>query len=255
MTLFIGPHRFDRPLFMAPMEGITDVPFRRIVQKHGAAVICTQMIHAEALLHGHPDRMRRVAALDPQEQPVGIQLCGPDPKVVGEAARKAENMGAAFIDLNMGCPAKNVVKIGAGAALLKTPEKAAAIVREVKASTSVPVTVKIRAGWDNEYRTALEVGNYLESEGAALVSVHARTRQQRFKGEADWSLIKALKDALSIPVIGNGDVFAPGDIQKMMNETGADGVMVARGALGNPWIFEQRWPTVKDQLHRFVPAS
>jgi len=234
------------PFFMAPLEGITDIPFRKIVRKHGCHVICTQMIHAQALLRGKPEKMFEVAALDPAEQPVGMQLCGNEAGLIAEAARKAEQMGAAFIDLNMGCPAPNVVSSGSGAALLKDPAKAGSIISETVNAVRVPVTVKIRAGWDDQYRTAPEIGPIVEKEGAKLLTVHARTRAQRFKGAADWSLIKALKDRLSIPVVGNGDVFSFEDARQMVEETGADGVMAARGALGNPWIFSGHKPTTRE---------
>lgn len=229
---------------MAPMEGITDVPFRKVVRHHGCAGISTQMIHAEGLLRGTQRRIKEVMSISPEEHPVGLQLCGSEPKIVGEAAKKAEALGADFIDINMGCPAKNVVKLGGGAALMKEPFQAAAIVCEVKQNVTVPVTVKIRAGWNEEYRTAKEVGYACEQEGASWVAVHARTRAQKFKGKADWNLIKDLKQHLSIPVIGNGDVSDPNHVQSMINSTGADGVMVGRGALGNPWIFQGRRPTV-----------
>jgi len=246
MAITIGSLQFDRSLFMAPMEGITDVPFRRIAREHGCSVVCTQMIHAEALLRGTMRRIQETSALDPQEQPVGLQLCGSDPATISQAASKAEQLGAAFIDINMGCPAKNVVKTGAGAALMQEPQKAGSIIRAVKKSVSVPVTVKIRAGWNEEYKTAKEVGLIAETEGASLLAVHARTRSQKFKGRADWALIKDLKNHVKIPVIGNGDVFYPKDVSAMMNKTGADGVMVARGALGNPWIFQEKRPLVNE---------
>ncbi len=246
MSIKIGSLIFDPPLFMAPMEGITDVPFRRILRKHGCSVICTQMIHAEGLLRGTQRRMQEVSALDAQEQPVGLQLCGSDPEMVAEAARKAQDLGAAFIDINMGCPAKNIVSLGAGAALLKEPQKAGAIVRKVRQSVSVPVTAKIRAGWNEEYKTALGVGQILEDEGVSLISVHARTKAQKFKGRADWNLFSELKQKIMIPVVGNGDIFFHNDIARMIETTCVDGVMIARGALGNPWIFEGRQPLVKD---------
>lgn len=225
------------------MEGITDVPFRRMARKNGCSVVCTQMIHAEGLLRSTSERLREIATLDPDEAPVGMQLAGSNPAVMAEAAKKAEQMGAAFIDINMGCPAKNVVNLGCGAALLKDPKLAGKIVAEMKRSVSVPVTVKIRAGWSDDYRNALEVAPLLEHEGADLVTVHARTRAQKFKGKADWDLIAEVKRRVSIPVVGNGDVFKPEDIAKMRSATGCDGVMIARGALGNPWIFAGRRPS------------
>jgi len=228
------------------MEGVTDVPFRKIIRKHGCGVTCTQMIHAEGLLRGTERRIREISALDPGEHPVGMQLCGHDPGMVSEASRKAEDMGAAFIDINMGCPAKNIVKLGAGAALLREPELAAQIARAAVRSVRIPVTVKIRAGWDEQYRNAVEIGEVLQREGVALLSVHARTKAQKFQGRADWDLIRDLKEHITIPVVGNGDVFSYSDFERMRQTTGADGVMVARGALGNPWIFSGVRPTVTE---------
>ena len=245
MSIKIGNLTYDNDLFMAPMEGITDVPFRRIVRKFGCAVTCTQMIHAEAVLHGTSERLRDTLAIDPAEKPVGIQLCGSDAHTIAEAAQRVEQMGFAFVDINMGCPAKNVVNNGAGSALLQDPPKTGDIVRELKKRLTVPITVKVRAGWDDSYKAGLEVAKIVEQEGASLVTIHARTRSQKFKGHADWNLIQELKGMVKIPVVGNGDVFEPDDIDTMRRETTADGVMVARGALGNPWIFSQMFPTVR----------
>ncbi len=248
MTVRLGSKTYERPLFMAPMEGITDVPFRRVVRKFGCHVVCTQMIHAEALLRHDiaSQRLRDVATLVEEERPVGLQLCGPSPPIVAEAAKKAVDMGAAFIDINMGCPAKNVVKIGAGAALLKEPERAAAIVSAVSSAVTVPVTVKIRAGWDEHYRNGPDFAKGLESAGAKLISVHARTKAQKHNGKADWNLISLVKERVRVPVVGNGGVDQPEDIDRMFTESGADGVMAARGALGNPWLFERRRPTIRE---------
>ncbi len=228
---------------MAPMEGITDVPFRRIVRKHGCGVTCTQMIHAEALLLAPPEKIRDVTAIHPDELPVGIQLCTSDAARLSEASKRAEQMGFAFIDINMGCPVKNVVNRGAGAALLKDPSRAAELVRAAVSAVSIPVTVKIRTGWDPEYHSGPEVAVAAAREGAALVTVHARTRSQGHSGEADWDVLSQFKNALPVPVVGNGGVFHAEDIERMLRETNVDGVMVARGALGNPWIFSERRPT------------
>jgi tRNA-dihydrouridine synthase B len=242
----IGPLTFARPLFMAPMEGITDVPFRRIVREHGCGVTCTQMIHAEALLHWPERRVVETATIAREEGPVGLQLCSSSPSAIAKASKKAEEIGAAFVDLNMGCPAPSVVTRGAGAALLQDPAKAGEIVRAAVSSVAIPVTVKIRAGWDAKYLSALDVAEVVQREGAKLLTVHARTREQRFKGKADWELVRELKSRLAIPVVGNGDVFRPGDAERMLAVTGADGVMVARGALGNPWIFGGVRPRVRE---------
>jgi tRNA-dihydrouridine synthase B len=240
MSISIGKLLFERPLFMGPMEGITDVPFRRILRKHGCGVLCTQMIHAEGLLRSDSPRMREIATVETTE---GMQLAGCDPRIMADGARKAEQLGAAFVDINMGCPAKTVVNLGSGAALLRNPKRTGEIVRAVRAAVSVPVTVKIRAGWDDQYKTGLEVASILEGEGADLITVHARTRAQRFKGQADWNLIGEIKWRVSIPVVGNGDVFTHEAIGKMRTQTGCDGVMIARAALGNPWIFSGALPS------------
>jgi nifR3 family TIM-barrel protein len=246
MSISIGKLRLEPPLFLGPMEGITDVPFRRIARKGGCGVLCTQMIHASFLLRSRPEKIREVADLDASEHPVGMQLAGENAVLMGEAARKAEQSGAAFVDINMGCPAPKVVSLGCGAALMKNPALAGKIVGEVKRSVSIPVTVKIRAGWNDETKTAPEVSAIVQSEGADLITVHPRTRAQRFKGAADWSLIGEIKRRASIPVVGNGDIFASDDIGRMRRETGCDGVMIARAALGNPWIFGSARPSPRE---------
>ncbi len=234
----------SKTLFMAPMEGITDVPFRKIVRELGCQVICTQMIHAEGLLKGEQHRMQEVTFLDPSEQPVGMQLCSSDPTQMAMAGQKAQDMGAAFIDINMGCPAKNVVARGAGAALLKDQDRAVLMVEKLKSLVSIPVTVKIRAGWDHDYLGGMDLALKLQNAGAQLLTIHARTRNQKFKGQADWNLIKTLKEKLSIPVVGNGDLYSHQDIMAMFDQTTCDGAMVARGALGNPWLFSPQKPTI-----------
>ena len=246
MDFQIGNIGFKNALFMAPMEGITDVPFRRIVREHGCGVTCTQMVHAEGLIRGDQHRMAEVTALDPVEKPVGFQICGSEEDSVAEAGKMVEDMGFSFIDINMGCPAKNVVKRGAGSALLQEPLKAARIIKKLAESISIPVTIKIRAGWDHDYMGGLELGKIAEEQGAQLISVHARTRSQKFKGRADWELIRELKSLTNLPVVGNGDIFAPEDIDNMETETQADGFMVARGGLGNPWIFSKTSPNIQE---------
>ena len=243
----IGSHKFEQPFFMAPMEGITDVPFRKLVRKHGCGIICTQMIHAQGLLRGAESRrIIETSSMTTDEKPVGFQLCGNEPEHVGSAAKRAQELGADFIDLNMGCPAKNVVNNGGGAALLKKPELAARVIESIQSHVEVPVTVKIRAGWTEDAMNYIEVGKRMESAGASLIAVHARTRSQKYKGKADWSLIANLKKELSIPVIGNGDILDHQEALKKIDETNVDGVMIGRGALGNPWIFSGKTPTIKD---------
>lgn len=246
MSISIGKLTFERPLFMGPMEGITDAPFRRMLRKHGCGVTCTQMIHASGLLRAEPHKIREIADLDSCGHNVGMQLAGDSPGTMAEGAKRAEQMGAAFIDINMGCPAPKVVNQGCGAALLKAPKLAGEIVGRIKKSVSVPVTAKIRAGWNDEYKTALIISPILQDEGADLITIHARTRAQRFKGQADWELIRELKESVSVPIVGNGDVFTSADIGRMQRQTGCDGVMIGRGMLGNPWIFSGAKPTPRE---------
>lgn len=243
----IGSLAYEKALFLGPMEGITDIPFRKLVRKHGCHVTCTQMIHAQALVKAFDkQRVKETTAMTTQEAPVGFQLCGNDPELVGQAASMAQNMGAAFIDLNMGCPAKNVVKNGGGSALLQNPDLAASIVESIRKNTSVPVTVKIRVGWTDDSKNHILVGKKMQDAGASLIAVHARTRSQKYKGKANWPLIQSLKKHLSIPVIGNGDITDHEHIERRLRETGLDGVMIARGALGNPWIFSGSTPSIQE---------
>lgn len=238
---------YANPMYMAPMEGITDVPFRKLMRKHGCGVICTQMIHAQGLIFGKESRrIIETSTMTKDEKPIGFQLCGNDPKLVGEAAKRAQDLGADFIDLNMGCPAKNVVNNGGGAALLQKPDLAAAVVESIRKNTTIPATVKIRVGWTDDEKNYLTVGKTMENAGASLITVHARTRSQKYTGKANWSLIAELKKELKIPVFGNGDVLSHEDALFRVNMHGLDGVMIGRGALGNPWIFSGHIPTVKE---------
>ncbi|MCB0272790.1 MAG: tRNA dihydrouridine synthase DusB [Bdellovibrionales bacterium] len=245
----IGQHTYPKGLFLGPMEGITDVPFRKLVRKHGCAVTCTQMIHAQALIKA-PDALRvmETSHITQSEKPVGFQLCGNDPEMVGLAAKIAKDKGAAFIDLNMGCPAKNVVNNGGGSALLQKPDLAAKIVESIRKHTDLPTTVKIRVGWTDDAKNHVEVGKMMENAGASLIAVHARTRSQKYTGKANWDLVKELKKYVRIPVVGNGDITTYQDIENRFNETKLDGVMIARGALGNPWIFSGYTPTIQERF-------
>jgi tRNA-dihydrouridine synthase B len=229
----LGSLQFEYPLVLAPMSGITDHPFRQLAREMGCRLVFTEMVSAEGLLR----KGRSFLKIEEDEHPISVQLFGSDPDVLAGAARMAEGMGADAIDINMGCPAKQVVKTGAGADLMQFPQKVKDILIEVRKRVEGPVTIKIRSGWDGEHVNAVEISKIAEGCGIDAISIHPRTRIQGFRGRADWSLIKTVKRAVHIPVIGNGDVTAPRLAKKMLEETGCDGVMVGRGALGNPWIF------------------
>ncbi len=232
----IGKVALEGPVILAPMAGITDRPFRRLCREMGASLAVTEMVSAQGLARGR-GASREIARGFLGEEPWWVQLFGEDPGSMARAAKIVEGMGAGGIDINLGCPVAKVVKTGAGAALLKEPARSAALVRAVRRAVKVPVTVKMRAGWDGGSINCLEVAKAAQEEGADGVILHPRTARQFFKGSADWSLIKGLKDNLTVPVIGNGDVASPKDALKMLDETGCDGVMVARAARGAPWIF------------------
>jgi nifR3 family TIM-barrel protein len=218
------------------MAGISDRAYRILAKEAGCALVCTEMISDQALLYGNPNTL---LGLDHTGEtgPLSVQIFGSDPENMAKAARIAENAGADLVDLNMGCPVPKVVRNGAGAALMRNPELAARIVREVVSSVNVPVTVKMRKGWDESSVNAVEIALLAESAGAAAVTVHGRLKSQYYTGRSDWEIIKSVKDALTIPVIGNGDIQTPADARMMLNETGCDAVMIGRAALGNPWIF------------------
>lgn len=226
------------PYIMAPMAGITNRPFRLIVKQFGAAMVTSEMVSAMGLMVGQTRTLDYLRSA-PEERPFCVQLFGSDPDVMARAAEKVIESGADVIDINMGCPARKVVKTGSGGALLLDWRKAERIVRAVRLVSPLPLTVKIRAGWSPTHGKTLELASALENSGADAVTVHPRFVTQGFSGIPDWRLIEQIKSRVSVPVIGNGDVFSPHLAIKMREETGCDGVMVARGALGNPWIFQQ----------------
>ncbi|MDO8880541.1 MAG: tRNA dihydrouridine synthase DusB [Coriobacteriia bacterium] len=228
---------------LGPMAGVTEAPFRGICKRMGAALTYTEMISAKGL-HYNPDGAvtRALLTFDPAETPCGVQLFGSEPVVMAEqAARIVAEYGpdVALIDINMGCPVSKVVARGEGSALMRTPALAAEIVERVAAAVSVPVTAKFRSGWDSSEINAAEFARAMEAAGAAAVCVHGRTRAQFYRGEADWGVIAAVAGAVLIPVIGSGDVFSAADAKAMLEQTGVDAIMVARGAQGNPWIFRE----------------
>ena len=238
---------------LAPMAGLTDWPMRVLCCRMGADYACSEMVSAVGYLCARPgnDAYRRLLEVSPEEPNTACQLFGRDPAAMGEAAAKVTALGRfSSLDINMGCPARKVVSSGEGSALLLDPERAFRIMEAVARNTTLPVTVKTRLGYDEDSMNALELGYAAQSLGLRWIAVHGRTRRQQYSGTADWAAIGALKSRLSIPVIANGDVFAPGDAARMLVETGADGVMIGRGALGNPWLFRG----VKQALAGLGPA-
>ena len=235
----LGPHRIDPPLWLAPMAGVTDRDFRLIVRRiGGVGVVSMEFVSSKAIVQGNK-RTRELMYFSPEERPLAIQIYGSDVATMREAALVVEELGADICDINMGCPANKVLKGCAGAALMGDLKLAENIVRSVRDAISIPLTVKFRLGLDDCRRNYLDLGRVCEANGVAAVALHARTARQMFTGEADWSHLAQLKEALSIPVIGNGDVREPEDALRMLAVTGCDGVMVGRGATKNPWIFRQ----------------
>lgn len=234
----IGNIKLAAPLALAPMAGITDLPFRVICRRFGCALTVSEMISAKGLLYKN-NKTAAMLRIDEHERPTAIQLFGSVPHELAAAARMAEASGADIIDFNMGCPVPKIVNNGEGSALMRKPRLAYEILAAMVRAVHIPVTVKFRSGWDEEHRNAEEIAVLAERAGVAAVAVHARTRQQFYEGHADWDVIKKVKQAVKIPVFGNGDIFSAADALRMLETTGADGVMLARGADGNPWLFRE----------------
>jgi nifR3 family TIM-barrel protein len=229
----LGNLQLNSNLVLAPMSGITDFPFRRLAKEKGCGLTFTEMVSAEALLRKRESLLR----INGDEHPVSVQLSGSNSEVLADAAEMAEAMGADAIDINMGCPGRLVVEMGAGVALMRFPENVERIITKVRRKVKVPFTIKIRSGWDREHVNAVEISKIAEDCGCDAISLHPRTKVQGFRGRADWNLIGEVKRSVHIPVIGNGDVTTPLLAKRMMEETGCEGVMIGRGALGNPWAF------------------
>ncbi len=237
-SLKIGALVLANPVLAAPMAGFTDKAYRILARQAGCALVYTEMVSSEAILYRNA-RTLSLFDLEGEPGPVGVQIFGSDPGKMAEAARAAVARGAALVDINMGCPTPKIVKNGEGCALMRDLPRAAAIIRAVREAVSVPVTVKMRKGWDAQEVTAPELAFLAEENGADAVAVHGRTRDQFYAGKADWEIIRLVRQAVRIPVIGNGDIFSPQDALRMLEETGCDAVMIGRGALGNPWLFRR----------------
>lgn len=236
--LKIGNVSLDGNIVLAPMAGVTDLPFRLLCKEQGADLICTEMVSAKGIFYNNKNT-EDLLRIDDRERPVSLQLFGSDPDIISEMAKKIEHRNFDILDINMGCPVPKVVNNGEGSALLKNIPLAAKIIEKTVKAIDKPVTVKFRKGFGADEVQAIEMAKAAEAAGAAAVAVHGRTREQYYSGKADWEIIAKVKDTVSIPVIGNGDIFTPEDAKNMMEQTNCDGVMIGRGAQGNPWIFHQ----------------
>lgn len=234
----IGNVKLENPYILAPMAGVTDLPFRLLCKEQGAGLLCMEMISAKALQYQNRNT-KALLAIHEKEHPVALQLFGSDPQIISEQAKRIEELPFQILDINMGCPVPKIVKNGEGSALMRNPRLVYEIVHATVKAIQKPVTAKIRKGFDDGDINAVEIAKVLEEAGAAAVSVHGRTREQYYSGKADWDIIRQVKEAVSIPVIGNGDVTNAEKAVAMMEETGCDGVMIGRGAQGNPWIFSE----------------
>lgn len=234
----IGDVSIEGQAILAPMAGVSDIAYRLLAKEQGAALVCTEMVSAMGIQYKN-ERTEELLFMEAVEHPVSMQIFGSKPDAMANAARVVEEAGADIVDINMGCPVKKVVSSGDGSALMKTPDLAMAVAKAAVDAVKVPVTVKMRIGWDDEHINVLDFAKRMESVGVAAVAVHGRTREQMYMGKADWSYISAVKETLSIPVLGNGDITTAEEAKQMLYETGCDAIMIGRGAQGNPWVFNE----------------
>ena len=249
----IGGVAVPNNIFLAPLAGITDFPLRRLCRRFGAGLVVSEMISSQAIVRNNR-RAAKMASTSREEYPLMVQISGSDPEIMAGAARMNQELGAAIIDINMGCPQRKIVKTGAGAALMKTPELAHKIIHSVIDAVNCPVTVKMRLGWDSSSCNVVELAQAASEAGVAMITVHGRTRSQMFSGQADWEAIAAVVQAVECPVIANGDITTPQDAFECLDITGAHGIMIGRGALGRPWLFKQVISFLEDATELSVPS-